>query len=530
MAGFVDVLLRGLMLAGGALALGGVVFVLAVLRTAPGTKPDARTARALRLVAMGAAAVALAQLVTTGVALASLLQDFGAAATAPFARTTFALATLARTTLGVTTALLAVSLARAPRGRIAWLALTTAAVLLVGSSAAISHAMARLEHRAMMTAVDIVHQLAAAIWVGGLIHLLATLRESDSLGRLPPPSPSARAVARRFSTLALVSVATLVTAGGGLSVAYVGDARALLETAYGVMVLTKVVLLGAILGLGVANFRLVRRAATRPGDVRLARFVEVEMGLAVTVLFAAASLTSLPPAADVLADRATLAEVGARFTAMPPRLASPAIGDLLQQTNPLAGGPETRLQVEREWSEFNHHWAGIFVLAMGLAAMAHRAGVREARHWPLLLVGLALFLFVRNDPEVWPLGPIGFWSSLAQPEVLQHRAFMTLAMLFGVFEWAVRAGVLTPRPWAYVFPMICAVAGGLLLTHSHAVFSLKEAFLMEVTHAPIGVLGAFAGWARWLELRLPEAEPLAGRLWPACLTAIGILLILYSEG
>jgi len=232
----------------------------------------------------------------------------------------------------------------------------------------------------------------------------------------------------------------------------------------------------------------------------------------------------------VHADRATLAEVTARFTAMPPRFASPAIDDLLQQTNPLAGGPETRLQIEREWSEFNHHWAGLFVLAMGLAAIAHRAGVRAARHWPLLFVGLAAFLFVRNDPEVWPLGPIGFWESLMQPEILQHRLFMTLAALFGVFEWAVRAGKLPVRPWAYVFPVICAAGGGLLLTHSHAVFSVKEAFLMEVTHAPIGVLGAFAGWARWLELRLPEAGSTAGRLWPACLTAVGLVLIFYSEG
>src|SRR5262249_52555950 len=152
----------------------------------------------------------------------------------------------------------------------------------------------------------------------------------------------------------------------------------------------------------------------------------------------------------------TLSEVFARFTAMPPRLASPAIGDLLQQTNPLGGGPEARLPIEREWSEFNHHWAGLFVLAMGLTAIAGRFGLRAGRHWPLLLVGLGLFLFVRNDPEVWPLGPIGFWASLGEPEILQHRVFMTLAMAFGVFEWAVRTDRLSPRPWALVFPLICA--------------------------------------------------------------------------
>jgi putative copper resistance protein D len=139
-------------------------------------------------------------------------------------------------------------------------------------------------------------------------------------------------------------------------------------------------------------------------------------------------------------------------------------------------------------------------------------------------------LVVRTDPEVWPLGPIGFFASLAQLEILQHRAFMVLAGAFGIFEWAVRTGRLAPSPWAFAFPVLCALGGGLLLTHSHAVFDVKEAFLMEVTHAPIGILGAFAGWARWLELRLPDPGPWPGRVWSACLTAVGVLLLVYSEG
>ena len=37
------------------------------------------------------------------------------------------------------------------------------------------------------------------------------------------------------------------------------------------------------------------------------------------------------------------------------------------------------------------------------------------------LLGLATFLFVRNDPRAWPLGPAGFWESMVLPDVLQHR-------------------------------------------------------------------------------------------------------------
>src|SRR5260370_25052635 len=71
------------------------------------------------------------------------------------------------------------------------------------------------------------------------------------------------------------------------------------------------------------------------------------------------------------------------------------------------------------------------------------AGLRIALYWPLLFLGLAAFLFIRSDPEVWPLGEIGFWDSMRDVEVLQHRFFVALIIMFGLFEW--RAGP-TARP------------------------------------------------------------------------------------
>jgi putative copper resistance protein D len=255
----------------------------------------------------------------------------------------------------------------------------------------------------------------------------------------------------------------------------------------------------------------------------------VELGLGVTVLFAAASLTSLPPAVDVTADRATPAEVRARFAPASPRLTSPPVGELLRTADPLMAPAVRRLDVERAWSEYNHHWAGVFVLAMGCLAVLERLGLRAGRHWPLGLLGLAAFLFVRNDPRAWPLGPAGFWESMTLPDVLQHRAFVALVVVFGVFEWAVRTGRLRPRPWGLVFPLVGAVGGGLLLTHSHAMFNLKEEFLTEITHAPLGILGAFMGWARWAELRLPDAGAAPGWIWRVCFVAVGVLLLFYRE-
>ena len=116
------------------------------------------------------------------------------------------------------------------------------------------------------------------------------------------------------------------------------------------------------------------------------------------------------------------------------------------------------------------------------------------------------------------------------PEVLQHRIFVLLVIAFGVFEWLVRTDRVRLKGATLVFPLLCSVGGGLLLTHSHAGLNLKEEYLVEVTHVPLGLLAIITGWGRWLELRLP---PPAGRrpawIWPLALTLVGVSLILYRE-
>src|SRR3989442_6510807 len=165
--------------------------------------------------------------------------------------------------------------------------------------------------------------VGAAAWIGGLAHLVVT-----GLGRSERAWPAL--LLKRFSALALTSVATLVVAGLALTLAFVGGLGAFLGTAYGIMVLTKVAILAALLTLGAMNFFAVRRlpAAGDVGSSRLRRLVEVEVGLGLTSLFIAASLTSLPSAGGVLADRATLTEVVARLTPRWPTLSSPAIDEL----------------------------------------------------------------------------------------------------------------------------------------------------------------------------------------------------------
>jgi len=253
-------------------------------------------------------------------------------------------------------------------------------------------------------------------------------------------------------------------------------------------------------------------------------------------------LTPVSPAVDVQAERVTTPEIVERMTPRWPRLETPALAELSPPT-PLAPPGDSRLPgsfvpgqvwqpntpADIAWSEYNHHWAGLIVLAAGLlAALSYR--FRSARHWPLAFFGLAVFLLIRSDSENWPLGPRGFWESFQVAEVAQHRFFVLLLVAFAVFEWAVRTNRLAPQRAGLVFPLVCAVGGAVLMTHAHSLGNVKEEFLAELSHMPLSLLAVSAGWSRWLEIRLPPRQVrVAASIWPVCLVLIGIVLVLYRE-
>ncbi len=556
--GFLSVVLKAGTLMGRSVLIGSVLFLAALARPLAARMPEHRGAALLDIarcwILVGGAATVLFTALSAALGVAALVGTLDVTPREALG------AGFVLSSLGVVAGAAAL-MAMAARRKGSSRAMLALALVVLLSAIAGSHAMSRPDGRAGLLAATALHQLGAALWLGGLPALLMALRQEWHHGAL-------QAVGRRYSALAGSGVLLIVAGIAGFWLGYIQRPDALYGTAYGAMAATKGQLMAALLLLGAANWLLLHRfARSAAPDVwvpRLRRFVECEVIAAFAIFGLAASLTSVPPSVDLPDDRASWAEVVERFTPQAPRLSSPGHADLaipaLQQRLdaewaeregkprpqafiPGEGFPPPRNAYDMAWSEYNHHMAGFVVLLVGLVALLDRAGTFPwAKHWPLLFLLLAAFLLVRSDPEVWPMGDIPLLASLRDPEVLQHKLLSLLVIVFAVSEWKVRLDGKRSAA-AYVFPLSMVLGGFLLLTHTHAIANIKEALLIELSHLPLGVLAIVAGGARWVELRgarqpayagmpaeaVPAEARLAGYVWPLCLVGIAMLLIFYRE-
>jgi len=426
------------------------------------------------------------------------------------------------------------------------------ALVILTAQLSLTHAVSRPGDRWPFLIADALHMIGAGVWIGGLPCFLIALNQCRD-------GSDWRLIGRRYSLMAMASVAAIIGSGIMMAVGYIGSIEAIYGTAYGIMVMTKVFLLFLLLLLGGGNFLTVEALRRNPATsiLRLKRFAEVEIGIGITVFFTAASLTSLPPGIDLTQDRVSWPEIVERIKPQfPIRLTSPAHDHLTiarLQAQTAAADREHKSQVPQAqvpqayvpgegiflpisaediaWSEYNHHWAGVFVALIGLLALIeHFRWGGWARHWPLLFIVMAGFLFLRSDESAWPLGDVGFFASLRDPEVAQHRVFILLIAVFGFFEWRVRIQGGKDHKAALVFPLATALGGALLLTHSHAIANIKDELLVEMSHVPLALCGIIAGWARWLELRLDgRISRVASWVWPFAFLLVGLILLDYRE-
>ncbi len=142
---------------------------------------------------------------------------------------------------------------------------------------------------------DMVHLLAAGAWVGALpalVLLLANARRSGD----PAWARYAVAATRRFSLLGIASVGALLASGLINSWNLLGSPRELVTTDYGRLVLVKIGLFAAMVGIASVNrFHLTPRLPEAGALRELQRNSLAETGLGLCVLLVVGVLGTLSP-------------------------------------------------------------------------------------------------------------------------------------------------------------------------------------------------------------------------------------------
>jgi copper resistance protein D len=516
LANFIDDFLGGLILIAYALVVGTLFWRAWVLRKVEGQPNGGVGAHraAIQVLRFGGKSLAIMQatkLVMKGLVLWGVL---GELPLTDYLGTVQFQAGLARLVLAVLILWQTQTLLKNPESPKEWRNIYLLAIPLVAAGAWLVHAVGRFEHREPLMLLTLTHQMAAAIWFGGIAQLLG-------LWRLGSRDEEARKLwplaIVRFGTLGIAAVALLLLTGLPLAITYVDSWPGLFGTGYGSLIITKVILLTIALGFAFINHRAGSqwKKTGETGDIKrkVPYYIESEAFILVGILFVAATLSSQPPAEDIAGNpelTATIPEVTFMFTPKMPRITSPSHESLIAgEAGRVAVVNKIPSVAAKEWSDYNHNIAGLFLTVMGLVAFISyfpTSRVRWANFWPLGFVGLSIFLFFRSDAETWPLGPIGFWeSTLKNGEVFQHRIATLLAMVLGILEVRARTGV-SSQKMRYMFPILCAFGGILLLTHAHAEFELKTEYLIQSTHVTMGLLAMIMAAGRWLELRLEPAE------------------------
>ena len=152
---------------------------------------------------------------------------------------------------------------------------------------------------------DALHLLASAFWPGALAPLIAFLilllksSRVDAIGLAGP-------VVRRFSASSLMAVAVMALTGLLNSIFMVGSFRALLTSAYGQLLVSKLILFFVMVGFGAWNLFLLKprlavdlpnmNVADQKSAIRsLLWNVLCEVGLGAAVILIVAALGITPP-------------------------------------------------------------------------------------------------------------------------------------------------------------------------------------------------------------------------------------------
>ena len=536
-ANYLDSLIGGVDLTFYSITIGGLMWGLFVLRPwdENSNYNSALLEKTVSLIYFGSKALVITQLSKIGLKIWLMTVTLGKSPFPAFFETVQFRAGLARALFAFALFwFIKYGLQKRLRSKQHWLIAIAIIIPLVMAAAWLVHGASRLEDRGLLMTLTVSHQLAAATWVGGIFQILAlwSLKKRNAIAIELWPM-----LLKRFSVVGVAAVVALLVTGTPLAWYYIRTFQGFIGAGYGNLLTVKIMMLGLALGFAWLNRKAVEEYFVSRSlyalTARVPFYIEAETMILLTILFTAASLASQPPAVDIPHLTASVDEVLNMFHPRLPRWESPTHEALIAgEAGRVAIVGQIPSEAATAWSDYNHNISGIFLATMSFFAMLSFSPRFHnwARFWPVGFMALGVFLFFRSDAESWPLGPIGFWeSTFNNGEILQHRIATTLVFVLGFIE--VRARLNNNSGFLpFMFPLLAAFGGMMLLAHSHVGFEAKTAFLIQVGHTLMGVFSLILACGRWLELKLDSpGKNVAGFISVFALFQIGVILMFYRE-
>ena len=214
-------------------------------------------------------------------------------------------------------------------------------------------------------------------------------------------------------------------------------------------------------------------------------------------------------------------------------------GMSMSADNSVDSETQAKLLADKRESEFNHHLAGLLVLAAGLFMIAEgniRARRPLARQaWPLCFLLSGLFVLIFSDTELWPFASQSWYFGLTHhAEVLQHKTFAVLLLALGAIELLRARRTLQAGWWGYVFPTIAMIGSVILLFHdhqghAHGADHMEVMRRIQSEHLGFAVTGFGIALTKGLAETPLAWRPFFKRLFPTLLLVLGALLLVYVE-
>jgi copper transport protein len=182
------------------------------------------------------------------------------------------------------------------RVRGGWLVATVSAFVLAITPALGGHAAASPRFTSLMIAADWLHVIGGATWLGSLFCVMVIGVPIALSLELPDRWVSIASLVNAFSPVALVSAGVAVASGAFASWVHLEHLSALWQTAYGKVLLVKLLFVAITFAIGGYNFRRVQPQLSREiGTHRLRRSAAAELATGLLILLVTGLLTGVSP-------------------------------------------------------------------------------------------------------------------------------------------------------------------------------------------------------------------------------------------